>query len=109
MSPSLVNVKSFIEKMSTIDMSSLAGLNVISARKQIDQRLCELEALKRDPNQRQFLLTRVVEINGKIDWHFNLPAIREHIDEIMQFPDFNGKQFQKPTLFIGGEYSEYIT
>ncbi len=95
--------------MSTIDMSSLAGLNIINARKQIDKRLCELEALKRDPNQRQFLLTRVVEVDGKIDWHFNLPAIRDHIDEIMQFPNFNDRQFLKPTLFIGGEYSEYIT
>lgn len=57
--------------------------------------------------QRQFLLTRVVKIDNKIQWNFNLKAIKNHVESIMHFDRFDTK-FTKPTLFVGGAQSEYI-
>ena len=61
-----------------------------------------------DPAQRQFLLTRLAQKNGKTFWNFNIHSIIKHVDEIMEFPKFNTK-FENPTLFIGGQLSNYIT
>ena len=64
---------------------------------------------KKDVNQRQFLLTRLVQDQaGKTMWHFNLKSIINHLDQIMGFPSFFTKM-EKPTLFAGGELSNYIT
>lgn len=63
---------------------------------------------KNDPAQRQFILTRLIEKDGKILWGFNINAIINHLSDIMEFPNFNSK-FDKPTLFMGGELSHYIT
>ncbi len=62
----------------------------------------------KDVNQRQFILTRLGEKDGQIVWLFNLKSIINHLNHIMDFPFFESK-FTKPTLFIGGELSNYIT
>jgi hypothetical protein len=54
------------------------------------------------------LVSRLTIENGKPRWHFNIDSIKDHVDDIMGFPEFNTK-FEKPTLFIGGELSSYIT
>ncbi|CAF1014086.1 unnamed protein product [Brachionus calyciflorus] len=106
-SPSLINIKSYLDKMRSIDMNELAT-KIVKARKQVDEQLCQLPSLKKDIHQRQFLLTKLKEQNGKIMWNFNLEAIINHYQDIMNFPEFNN-QFHSPTLFLGGEYSEYVT
>ena len=63
--------------------------------------------LLKDPNQRMFILTRLVEENGQIRWHFNLKSIISHLDYIMGFPEFS-RPFLGPTLFLGGDLSNYI-
>lgn len=69
---------------------------------------CFIFIIFKDVNQRQYILTRLGERNGKIDWLFNIKAIKEHVHHIMEFEEFNA-QFHKPTLFLGGELSNYIT
>ncbi len=44
-SPSLINIRVFLQKMLSIDMNSISS-NLTEARKQVDQKLCELESLK---------------------------------------------------------------
>lgn len=106
-SPSLINIKSYLEKMKTIDMN-LVGSTLTEARKEIEKILCELPSLKKDVNQRQFILTRLKEENGRIKWNFNLDSILTHYQDIMNFPEFEN-QYHNPALFLGGERSEYIT
>ena len=44
-SPSHASIHSYLEKMVSIDMSSLDSSSIFAARKQVDTILCELEAL----------------------------------------------------------------
>jgi abhydrolase domain-containing protein 11 len=94
--------------MKEIDFESLNSLGLFKAKKQVELKLCELDLLKNDPAQRQFILTRIIEKNGRICWGFNINSIITNLTNIMEFPNFNSK-FEKPTLFIGGELSHYIT
>ena len=78
------------------------------ARKEVDSILCELPVLKNDVHQRQFLLSRLATKDSQIAWNFNLKTIINHMNDIMSFPEFD-TQFKNPTLFLGGELSNYIT
>ena len=58
---------------------------------------------------RAFILTRIAEFeNGIFSWNFNIKSINENIENIMQFPNVD-KKYEKSTLFMGGEKSNYIT
>ena len=94
--------------MREVDLEPLNTLGLFKAKKQVELKLCELDLLKNDPAQRQFIITRLIEKDGKISWGFNINAIINHLSDIMEFPNFNSK-FEKPTLFMGGELSHYIT
>jgi pimeloyl-ACP methyl ester carboxylesterase len=57
---------------------------------------------------RQFLLTNVTRnANGEFKWKINLDAISSNYGEIIAGLDPAGR-FEKPTLFVRGERSEYI-
>ena len=59
---------------------------------------------------RAFILTRIAEFeNGTFKWNFNITAINENIENIMKFPSFTEEKYEKLTLFMGGEKSNYIT
>lgn len=64
---------------------------------------------------RQFLLTNLITNPNKIDsyiWRVNLSAIESSLESLRIFPptmaDHQPIPFTKPTIFIGGERSEYI-
>ncbi|XP_068765720.1 sn-1-specific diacylglycerol lipase ABHD11 isoform X1 [Struthio camelus] len=57
---------------------------------------------------RQFLLTNLVEVEGRYVWRVNLEAISHHFSDIMDFPVFH-KPYPGPTLFLGGSNSPYIS
>lgn len=63
--------------------------------------------LRQHPQLRQFLLTNLVEVEGRYVWRVNLEAISHHLEDIMSFPDFH-KPYPGPTLFLGGSNSPYI-
>ncbi|XP_052544844.1 protein ABHD11 isoform X2 [Tympanuchus pallidicinctus] len=65
-------------------------------------------ALQRDPQLRQFLLTNLVEVEGRYIWRVNLDAISHHFADIMSFPVFH-KPYPGPALFLGGSKSPYIS
>ena len=106
-SPSTANIGSFLAKMDSIDMTKLDP-SLHKARKEVDSILCELPVLKNDVHQRQFLLSRLATKDSQIAWNFNLKTIINHMNDIMSFPEFD-TQFKNPTLFLGGELSNYIT
>ena len=78
-----------------------------------------------DFSLRQFLLTNLIgnsngssfspgspgnDVRGEslVRWRFNLEAIAAGIQSLKDFPNFVST-YEKPTLFIGGAESNYIT
>lgn len=81
-------------------------LNVINTRKGADK---ELSKYIGDLSTRQFLLKNLYWVEkDKLAWRFNLSVINNTIEIIGQGLE-NIEEFDKPTLFIRGEKSNYIT
>lgn len=56
---------------------------------------------------RQFLLTNLVKVEDKLQWRLNLPALKVnyvHFQAALHLPAV----FEKPSLFIRGERSDYV-
>ncbi|XP_061608092.1 protein ABHD11 isoform X2 [Phyllopteryx taeniolatus] len=68
----------------------------------------QLRRQVKEHSVRQFLLTNLVEHNGRYAWRVNLDAISAHLDDIMSFPSFDSA-YQGPALFLGGASSAYIS
>ncbi|NWI55303.1 ABHDB protein, partial [Calyptomena viridis] len=82
-----------------------AGLSRSAARQVADN---QLQPLVKLPQLRQFLLTNLVEVEGRYVWRVNLEAISQHLTDIMNFPVFH-KPYPGPALFLGGSDSPYIS
>lgn len=89
----------------------LEGLNAIpinelKSRKEADDILSTYIKI---PGIRQFLLKSLGRNeSGGFMWKINLPVITEKIDNVGE-EIVSDKTFDKPTLFMGGENSDYIT
>ncbi|KAM6338363.1 sn-1-specific diacylglycerol lipase ABHD11 isoform 3-T4 [Alca torda] len=81
------------------------GLSRSAARQLADDQLRPVVQL---PQLRQFLLTNLVEVEGRYVWRVNLEAISHHLADIMNFPVFH-KPYPGPALFLGGSNSPYIS
>lgn len=60
-----------------------------------------------DLAERQFLLTNLVEADGRFVWRVNLEALAQHLDKIMAFPQ-RQESYPGPTLFLLGGNSKYV-
>lgn len=89
----------------------LEGLNAIpmgelKSRKEADDILAKYINI---PGIRQFLLKSLGrDENGKFIWKINLPVITEKIGNVGEELK-SATPFEKPTLFMGGVNSDYIT
>ncbi|XP_011312179.1 alpha/beta hydrolase domain-containing protein 11 [Fopius arisanus] len=99
--------------MSAMNSVDFRGLQTLSqARQHADKVLSETI---RSSTLRQFLITNVKEESpGSFKWKVNVPSLMEHFGpEIVGFPALlarlGGKTFTKPTLFISGGRSDYMT
>ncbi len=80
-------------------------LNAFSSREEIDAALAQKIG---NPAVRQFLLTNVTrDDSGGFKWKMNLDVIYKNYDQINKELESN-RTFEKPTLFIKGERSDYI-
>ncbi|XP_032612719.1 protein ABHD11 isoform X2 [Hylobates moloch] len=66
-----------------------------------------LLALQRDMAVRQFLLTNLVEVDGRFVWKVNLDALTQHLDKILAFPQ-RQESYLGPTLFLLGGNSQFV-
>lgn len=90
--------ETILEGLNAIDMETL------SSRKEADDKLAEyIDEL----GIRQFLLKSLTRKEGKFAWKINLPVITEKIENVGEGLA-GDKTFEKPTLFMGGEHSDYI-
>ncbi|KFV67382.1 Alpha/beta hydrolase domain-containing protein 11, partial [Dryobates pubescens] len=81
------------------------GLSRSAARQLADDHLRPVVQL---PQLRHFLLTNLVEVEGRYAWRLNLEAISHHLTDIMNFPVFH-KPYLGPALFLGGSESPYMS
>uniref|UniRef100_A0A803YBU2 sn-1-specific diacylglycerol lipase ABHD11 n=1 Tax=Meleagris gallopavo TaxID=9103 RepID=A0A803YBU2_MELGA len=93
----------YISAMKSVNIP--AGLTRSAARQLADS---QLSSVVQDPQLRQFLLTNLVEVEGRYIWRVNLDAISHHFADIMSFPVFH-KPYPGPALFLGGSKSPYIS
>lgn len=62
-----------------------------------------------DRGLRAFLVQNVVSGPEGLAWTVNLESLERHFDTILDFPAMPpGRVFDKPTLFVAGEKSDYI-
>lgn len=80
-------------------------LSQIGSRSEADSRLAEEVG---HPTVRGFLLQNLRRADGNFEWQPNLELLYASLDEIAQFPDFDGATFDKPVAWIAGELSDYI-
>ena len=88
----------------------IKGLNAIpvltlTSRSEAEQ---ILSAYVPEPDVRQFLLKNLKRQEAGFSWKINLPVIAQKLDNVGADLQFPGK-FEKPTLFIRGSRSHYIT
>uniref|UniRef100_A0A8C4UZK1 sn-1-specific diacylglycerol lipase ABHD11 n=1 Tax=Falco tinnunculus TaxID=100819 RepID=A0A8C4UZK1_FALTI len=77
------------------------GLARSAARQLADNQLREVVQVG---NLRQYLLTNLLEVEGRYVWRVNLEAISHHLADIINFPIFH-KPYPGPTLFLRGSNS----
>lgn len=75
-----------------------------SARRLADKKL---SSIIQDTAVRAFLLTNLVEADGRFVWRVNLDALAQHVDEIMAFPP-QQESYPGPTLFLLGGKSDFV-
>ncbi|PSL01958.1 alpha/beta fold hydrolase [Cecembia rubra] len=116
-----MNYPDLVEKLIVADIAPrfyplhhqqiLEGLNAVpvdqlKSRKEADDILTEYIKI---PGIRQFLMKSLGrDDNGKFIWKINLPVITEKIGNVGEELKSDAP-FEKPTLFIGGANSDYIT
>lgn len=68
-----------------------------------------IEKYLRNPANIQFLMKGLDrDANNHFVWRFNVEVLHKHYNEIMGFPQ-SDNVYTKPTLFLKGEKSDYIT
>ncbi len=87
----------------------LEGLNAVpidslKSRKEADDALSEYI---NNPGIKQFLLKNLARTDGGFKWKVNLPVITGKIENVGEEVS-SEKPFENPTLFMGGENSDYI-
>lgn len=116
-----VTYPELVDKLIVVDISPrayephhnaiLAGLNSVDFSKQNTRRLVDDQIKKYIPEMgvRQFLLKNVYwAAKGVLDYRFNLKSLTDNNPEVGKALSQNTK-FTKPSLFLKGEKSDYIT
>ncbi|GAB5582810.1 protein ABHD11 [Prionailurus iriomotensis] len=93
---------SYMAAMRAVDVPD--DMSRSSARKLADQ---QLSTVIQDTAVRQFLLTNLVEVDGRFVWRVNLEALAQHVDKILAFPP-RQESYPGPTLFLLGGNSQYV-
>lgn len=89
-------------------LDALEGLDLehLPGRREADAQLAQ--ALP-SPALRDYLLHNLAREGDAWHWRINLPVLRAAMEDIVGFPDTDGRQFAGPTLFIYGTDSDYVT
>jgi len=86
---------------------AMLGLNLsqIKSRSDADERLASAIT---NTMVRQFLLTNLVKTDDGFDWRINLIGLKANYPHLLAAPE-NSAAFEKPSLWIQGNKSDYIS
>lgn len=88
-----------VEAMMKLDVDRL------QSRAEADEKLAgDIE----DRMVRQFLLQSLEKAQHGYRWRLNLEALQHGMEELVGFPDLDGRTFDGPTLFLYGADSDYV-
>ncbi|XP_021563356.1 protein ABHD11 [Carlito syrichta] len=96
------NFATYMAAMSAVDIPDEVPRS--HARKLADE---QLSSVVQDMAVRQFLLTNLVEVDGRFVWRVNLDALAQNLDKILSFPPRQGS-YPRPTLFLLGGKSQFV-
>ncbi|XP_049760145.1 protein ABHD11 isoform X3 [Elephas maximus indicus] len=105
---SISDFPSYLAAMRSLDIPD--ELPRSRARKLADEQLSPVIQATGPPQDivtRQFLLTNLVEVDGRFVWRVNLDALAQHMQEILAFPP-RQESYPGPTLFLLGGNSQYV-
>ena len=91
------------EHTELMDAMQAVDLSQMQSRSEVDKALSQSI-----PNLmvRQFLLTNLVKRGEQLQWRINLPALKANYAKLISAISV---QFEKPSLFIRGESSDYVS
>ncbi|XP_030034985.1 uncharacterized protein LOC115450950 [Manduca sexta] len=96
-----------IDIMKTIDFSGIT--NVGNARIAAQKKIIASGLVDSDAGLGFILMNIGTKPNKTINWMCNLDVLKQYFPNIASFPtELAGKKYPGPTLFIGGEESNYI-
>lgn len=90
-------------QMQFIDAMRAVNLDKVTRRSDAD---AQLAAMNVEPALCSFF-TQSLDISNR-RWRINLDALAVNMPDILSFPDI-AERFEKPTLFLTGETSDYVT
>ena len=96
------DILTYIATMRAIDIPDKVPLS--HGRKLANE---QLSHVVQDIAMRQFLLTNLVEVNGRLVWRLNLDALAQFMEKMVVFPP-QQEPYPGPTLFLCGENSKYV-
>lgn len=88
-----------VEAMMALDLDGL------KSRSEADDRL---KGSIEDRLVRQFLLQSLEQVEGGYRWRLDLEALKHGMDDLVGFPELEGKVFDGPALFLYGAQSDYV-
>jgi pimeloyl-ACP methyl ester carboxylesterase len=89
-----------------VDALQALPLEDLRDRRDADARLA---AVVSSAAVRGYLLQNLAyDADQGLRWRLNLPAIADSLNQILGFPDAQGRQFAGPTLFVYGSRSDYV-
>uniref|UniRef100_A0A2K5VX54 sn-1-specific diacylglycerol lipase ABHD11 n=2 Tax=Macaca TaxID=9539 RepID=A0A2K5VX54_MACFA len=92
----------YVAAMRTVNIPD--GLPRSHARKLADE---QLSSVVQNLAVRQYLLTNLVEVDGRLAWRLNLDALAQHLDKLLTFPQ-RQESYLGPTLFLLGGNSQFV-
>jgi esterase len=87
---------------------AMRGVDLAEVKRRADVEAA-LEPSIPEPGIRAFLLQNLVRDGRGFAWQVNLDALAMQMDDITGWPDdLPGRRFDGPTLFVGGDKSDYL-
>lgn len=87
-----------------IDAMMAIDLTTLQSRSEVDK---ALHSSIPQAMVRQFLLMNLIKSNSKLAWRINLAALKSNYPSLQKAVCENA-YYEKPCLFIRGEYSDYV-
>lgn len=84
------------------------GLDLGKARSLARQQIKASGLIEHDALMSFIIMNIGVKPDGTTAWNCNLDALGSHFEDIAMFPNLTGQKYHGPTLFIGGDQSNYI-